>query len=380
MPEPGFAYALYYMASGEAQYGNRAIAWALNPAATDLRQIALVADWCRDLPKAPAVAAKLKTAALKLTADSVSKARDKTFAACALADLDLDLSARLIQDVVDSWWRKKTAPGLSEHPERIKRQDLGALFEMLHALRDNTSIDLRQDAVGYFKNLVQYQLLTYYPAPFKAPENEYRIPLMSRAEEPDLKLATLSRIAELSMVAYDNNAQESQFLQGWLINDNFNLKSTFGAPYEFLWANPYQPGLSFFYLPLFFHDPKTGQLFFRSSWNEDADWFGMAASDQSPRPMQLFRDGQIRVLKATDLNEPLRLGPIEIRRGELPLEVRLTDDSAATWFFLGLTPKSKLLVEIDDEEMTELETDAAGTLKLEVTPRPDTGVFLKPVS
>ena len=35
-------------------------------------------------------------------------------------------------------------------------------------------------------------------------------------------------------------------LQGWLMHDSFMLKSTFGAPYEFLWANPYQPGLSYY--------------------------------------------------------------------------------------------------------------------------------------
>ena len=51
-------------------------------------------------------------------------------------------------------------------------------------------------------------------------------------------------------MAYESNAQETQFLQGWLLLDRFVLKSAFGAPYEFLWANPYQPGLPFDKLPL----------------------------------------------------------------------------------------------------------------------------------
>src|ERR1051325_1777371 len=46
MPEPGFAAALYYEASGNAAYGKQAVTWALTPAAADLRQLALIFDWC----------------------------------------------------------------------------------------------------------------------------------------------------------------------------------------------------------------------------------------------------------------------------------------------------------------------------------------------
>src|SRR5579872_7481542 len=46
MPEPGFADALYYQVSGNAESGKRAVAWALGPGA-DLRQLALVFDWCQ---------------------------------------------------------------------------------------------------------------------------------------------------------------------------------------------------------------------------------------------------------------------------------------------------------------------------------------------
>ena len=48
MPETGFAKALYYQVAGNAEAGREAIAWALGPAA-DLRQQALVYDWCQDL-------------------------------------------------------------------------------------------------------------------------------------------------------------------------------------------------------------------------------------------------------------------------------------------------------------------------------------------
>ena len=70
------------------------------------------------------------------------------------------------------------------------------------------------------------------------------------------------------MVAFDVNAAESQVLQGWLMHDHFMLRGTFGAPYEFLWANPYQPGLSYYHVPLIYHNPDFGKLFVRSSWEE----------------------------------------------------------------------------------------------------------------
>ena len=76
------------------------------------------------------------------------------------------------------------------------------------------------------------------------------------------------------MVALDVNAAESQVLQGWLMHDHFMLRGTFGAPYEFLWANPYQPGLSYYHVPLIYHNADFGKLFVRSSWDEDAEWFG----------------------------------------------------------------------------------------------------------
>src|SRR5450755_3375527 len=47
MPEPGFAAAFYFQVSGEREFANQAIRWALGPA-TDLRQMALVFDWCQD--------------------------------------------------------------------------------------------------------------------------------------------------------------------------------------------------------------------------------------------------------------------------------------------------------------------------------------------
>ena len=41
------------------------------------------------------------------------------------------------------------------------------------------------------------------------------------------------------------------------MHDHFLMRGPFGSPYEFLWANPYQPGLSYYHVPLVLHDPGS---------------------------------------------------------------------------------------------------------------------------
>ena len=73
-------------------------------------------------------------------------------------------------------------------------------------------------------------LLSYYPPPYPAAENEFHIPFSAVVGEPDLRAAALSRAGELAMVAFDTNAPESQVLQGWLMNDRFLMRGPFGIP------------------------------------------------------------------------------------------------------------------------------------------------------
>src|SRR5579859_5378062 len=49
LKEPGFSLALYYAVSGDNAVGRRATEWALGSGANDLRQVALVHDWCQPI-------------------------------------------------------------------------------------------------------------------------------------------------------------------------------------------------------------------------------------------------------------------------------------------------------------------------------------------
>jgi hypothetical protein len=229
-------------------------------------------------------------------------------------------------------------------------------------------IDLREAAVDYFSHLPKLLVYANYPASYRAPENDFRIPMNDNPAQPDLKRAALARAAGLAMVSYDTNALDNQFLQGWLNRDSFSLMTTFGAPYEYLWANPYQPGLSYFQLPLVLHEQDSGALFVRSSWDEDADWFGMYGGKT-----ELFREGRVEVEKQGSLAGPTvnRMGDASIVSGSSPVRFSI---QGGTVVVIGLKPAQAYLVETDDEEMRELATDRAGTLVLEYPSSRSAGV------
>lgn len=376
MSERGFAQALYYRASGDQAAGRRAVDWALGPT-TDLRQLALVFDWCQELlneTQAKLLQAKLQngiqSGQQKLgTAD----ARSRLLAAVALGDHLPSLSTATIEQIVRTWWRTEMARALQSGRNVVPRDDVYPLFELLHVVRDNLNIDLRDDAPAFFKRLPLYHLLSHYPATYPASENEYRVPAVKDGGEPDLRRAALSRAAELSMVAYDTNAPESQILQGWLLHDHFLLRGLFGITYEFLWANPYLPGLSYYHAPLVYYDDLFGRLFARSSWEESATWLGYFEGQ-----LQLFQDGAITVL-----NPELSAGPISLPGeavvffGPKAARMRLTLGEGEQVFVVGLKPFATYDIEVDDEEMTEGKTDRSGILRLALPTKISAGVRLR---
>jgi hypothetical protein len=379
MPEPGFADALYYQVSGDRQYATQAIRWALGPSATDLRQLALIFDWCQDAltePQSKDLAAKMvRLIATSERDTSVPAVRNRAFAAVALAGHRADVSKKQIEWVVNKWWRDQMTTGLKSGHDLVPRDTVYALFEILHAIRDNLNIDLRDSVPGFFKGLPIFHLVSYYPASFPAAESEYHIPAAKGVpEEPDLALAARSRAAELSMVAYDNNAPESQILQGWLMHDNFMMRGTYGITYEFLWANPYQPGLSYYLVPLVFHDDLFGRLFVRSSWEENAKWLGYF-----DRQLQMFDEGKPTILNTQLSLDPIALPEAIVLTANYAKKFKITVDEGETVFVVALKPRQAYEIEVDDEEMREEWTDPGGILSLQLPSKVSVGVRMREV-
>lgn len=359
MPEPGFAFALYHAVTGDPESARQAIQWAAT--ATELRQTALILDWCRATmtpAEVKSISARLARGAAALAGKTdLLSLRDRVFAAIANADLDPAGSEAVLRDTIQNGWRKGAAVRLRDGTDLPPGDAAYALFEMLHAVRDNLTIDLRSDAPGWFKELPPLHLLSHYPAAYPAPENEYWVPAYDAEKAPDLRIAALSRAAEMEMVAFDNNAVDSQFLQGWLLQDRFLLRSAFGITYEYLWANPYQPGLSYSHFPLAHHDPKSGGLFIRSSWEGDAVWFGKVGKE-----WQMFQDGKITALNARKSRDPLVIGETAVYFAKEP--VRFEVKGVTRVYVLGLAARTHYDVEVDDEEMREEVSDGAGTVEI----------------
>jgi hypothetical protein len=240
------------------------------------------------------------------------------------------------------------------------------MLEILHAVRDNLNFDLRETFPEWFRQYPLLHLLAHYPAPWPASENEFRIPADETIAKtgPDVRKAALSRAAELAMVAYDANAASSQLLQGWAINDRFLMRGTYGIPYELLWANPYQPGLSYYHVPLALHDEIGGQLFVRSSWEDDASWIGFFGGR-----LQLFKDGGVAQVDPETVREPLDIETaiVFVARESKRFSVARQDNDAAV-FILGLDPGHSYHVEVDGEEMTEERADPGGIVYLPAVP------------
>jgi hypothetical protein len=375
MPEPGLAEALDYQISGNAAAGRQAVAWALGPG-DDLRQLALVFDWCQELlseAQRRDLAARIqKGMAAAAADDSMAAVRSRVLAAVALFDEVPQAPQRELERVVRDWWNGKMAPALEKGRDVVARDDAYPLFELLHAIRDNTMLDLRERCPRFFKDFPIEHLVSHYPAAYRAAENQYRIGPPLKPEQPDLRLAALSRAAELAMVAYDANAAESQVLQGWLMHDQFMLRGTFGAPYEFLWANPYQPGLSYYLVPLVYHNPDSGKLFVRSSWEDDARWFGYF--DGGAR---MFADGRLTLVDSRSVVAPISLGEAVVSLGPGARKFRVTLEEEEPVFIVALEPRRAYQVEIDDEEMFETVTDPGGIIELDLPHGKEVGVRVR---
>jgi hypothetical protein len=359
LPEPAFSNALYFRVTDDTKAADRAIAAALQPDA-DVRQIALVYDWCYDQLKPPdrsTLRKRLERAAADRSGGrGIADLRSQTLAAIAVATADASPEAAL-RFVVHDEFSERILPAVKSGALVLNGQDIEPLFELLHAVRDNFRIDLRETAGGYFKTLPLFSVLSYYPAPWPAADNEFHIPFSTKAGEPDLRVAALSRAAEMMMVALDSNAPESQVVQGWLTDDRFLMRGPFGIPYEFLWANPYQPGLSYYHVPLAMHDELLGQFAVRSSWDDDARWAGMIEG-----VMEEFSAGQVHVIDPHTPHQPIDLDEAAIHFAGNGDRFQSGSQTANDDFLVGLDPASSYHVEVDDEEMYEVEPDRAGTV------------------
>jgi hypothetical protein len=242
-PERGFELALYYALTHDHQRGREAVQWALGHSC-ERRQAALVLDWVADeIPPEDRTRLEQAHCADSNAFDSIEQVRDIVFSA-AVRGQDLhDLIAK-------QWPFVRTT--IERHPTP---SNVYALSEFLMVARRTERADLRSDDPHFFSLLPKEFLLSLKP---------------EQAEHPPW----IAHAAALALVTVDPNLENSQFLQGWAMEDRQTLREGPGVAYEFLWGDPYLPGVAYQNMDPWIYDP-SGRLFARADWNSDACWIAI---------------------------------------------------------------------------------------------------------
>ena len=389
LTEPDVAHALVYRLTGREEIGRRAIAGVERAVAAGtlgspgrLRQAALVFDWCYDLlddqqrtDLAPVIGEEAARRA-ELAGLEVAPVRDGVLAAIAVAD-DWDGSEAVLGAFLDGQWRQEILPIVGEITDDT--ESLIALLEICHAVRHNLERNLWVDAPGVFDTLPASRVLSYEPGSIETDEGRLRLsalgPSDAEARERD---AVLGRIAEMMLVAYAPNPRGSQFLQGWLHNDSYTLTGQLGALYEFLWINPYLPGLSPAAGLNLAYDSTRGRLFARTGWEED-DYRLFYSNDG----LRILRGSGERV-PADELDHLVLPGAtvmpaIEDKRFEAPVEAG--ESFTPRIYLIGLKSGGRYSIRVNRNDWRLVRADGGGIL--EIFSDPANGVpeikFDKPV-
>ncbi len=241
-PERGFELALYYVVTRDGQRGREAVAWALAHK-SEARQAALVDDWAADLisPEQQRALEPPSTAG-NTPPERAAALRDRLFS--AITDRTLDHTPL---DSYNKQLLEQLTKGGATDPDTLY-----AAVEYLMAVRSSRREDLRETEPQFFSRLPREFLLSMRPA---------------QVEHP----TWTAHIAALALVTLDPNLENSQFLQGWALEDRQMLRDGPGVAYEFLWADPYLPGIAYQNMDPWSYDP-AGRLFARRSWEVDSCW------------------------------------------------------------------------------------------------------------
>jgi len=237
-PERGFELALFYAVTGDESKGREAVDWAKTHPC-EQRQLALIRDWCPTL-----VAQELpRTGCPGANDGTLAALRDQLFTNAAAGENTEAEVERDKQVLIE-----KLRAGNFEDPG-----ELYAGFEYLSAARSVERTDLREEDSRFFTSLPVELLLNVKP---------------NAVEHPDWQ----THIAALALVSLDPNLDSSQFLQAWAIEDRQTIREGQGVAYEFLWADPYLPGVGYQNLDPWLYDDHRGMLVGRTNWSATACW------------------------------------------------------------------------------------------------------------
>jgi hypothetical protein len=285
LQEPAFAEALAYQAAGDEAFGRAAVDWALGAAernfseAGDLRQGSLVFDWCQPLlneeqrAKIAGGLAAAITSEANASEPNLLRMRDALLASIAVSGA-WPGAEEATGKLLNQHWKATLVPQMEAGKAADRAVELQAALEICVAVRHNLDRDLWSESPQVFRDVAMTRILSYLPDDIETKEGRVHRPSVAPMGSGPETEAIVGRVAEMTLVGYDSRSRSSQFLQGWLRSDAHTLRGGYGAPYEFLWLNPYLPGLSPTSGPQSAYDPTRGRFFARSGWGADGLWLG----------------------------------------------------------------------------------------------------------
>ncbi len=316
-PERGFELALYYAVTHDEQRGREAVDWGLAHVC-DLRQRSLIKDWVGDLAspaqrKMPASVGCAYNGPIPTVAVGL---RDALFEAVAKGTATPSQFESANKQLFDSLSRAQT----------VDPADLYATVEYIMGMRSLTRGYLRESDPHFFSLLPKEFLLSLRPEEIEHP-------------------AWMAHVAALALVTLDPNLENSQFLQGWAMEDSQMLHDGPGVAYEFLWADPYLPGIAYQNMDPWIYDP-AGRLFARSSWDRDACWLSITSSgprsENCPAERRSLSFGSLTLTAAAS--------------GCLEVAARKNNQTTIMWNF---RPHAQITFERERKRM-EAQPDSAG--------------------
>ncbi|MFL6415803.1 MAG: hypothetical protein ACJ74Y_09055 [Bryobacteraceae bacterium] len=312
--ERGFELALFYAVTGDEAKGREAVQWAKDHPC-ERRQVALIRDWCAAL----FTAEPARPSCPRGRDGTLSALRDELFYNAAAGEDTESEVERDRRPLVD----KLRAGSLDDQKE------LYAAIEYLSAARSVERVDLREEDPRFFSSLPVELLLALKP---------------KQVEHPDW----WTHIAALALVSLDPNLDSSQFLQAWAIEDRQTIHEGEGVAYEFLWGDPYLPGVGYQNLDPWLYDPSRGVLIGRTDWTPSACWIRVtpAGAEAESCPS----DWESKPLTLGHLTLVPKLGPC------VKLPNRIGNESMIIW---KAPPRSKLTY-MDGKVQETTTVDGAG--------------------
>ena len=374
-PEEPLVRALQFQAAGDEQAGSEAVAWVMEKSVegfgdpADLRLAAVVFDWCYSLltpAQRKTVAGWMAESAAALADQADLDLPDFRSAVLVLTAIagDWEQSPAVIESLMERHWKPRLFPAVEQGDVLDHPAGLAALAEFAHVARHNFEIELWDGSSSFFLGLPLVSILQYYPGFVETPEGFFRQAATPVAKSPDLiQDSSFRRIAEMIFVAYENTVRTYPFLQGWLRHDSYTLVSPLGAPYEFIWVNPYLPGLSYFSAPLVVYDRLRGRIFARAGWQDDDLWVGYLDGE-----FQVFADGERHVIRPEDKQAPLVFPGAAVVLARVPMSFRVTIPEGQAIYLVGLMEGQTYQVRVNRSRFLDYQAGRRGIIALENVP------------